>query len=125
MLICKQEEVKRIISILSGGCQPLQSCLTDDKIGMMRALLEVVAGGIVQTSPDVNRYVCCTLLSSTQSREQVVRSALDSLKWLCRQRFVEWNRDTEAYSTLPLGRAAFGSSLSPEESLVRDFLSVP
>ncbi|KAL3675819.1 hypothetical protein R1sor_025767 [Riccia sorocarpa] len=32
--------------------------------------------------------------------------------------FVEWNKDTETYSTTPLGRAAFGSSLTPEESLI-------
>ncbi|CAM6130031.1 unnamed protein product [Calypogeia fissa] len=118
VLLCKPEEVKRMLSVLSEGCQPLQSCLIEEKSGMMRALLEVVAGGIVRTPQDVNRYVRCTFFNSTQLFDQVVKSVMDSLRWLCRKKFVEWTAETQVYSTTPLGRAAFGCSLSPEDSLV-------
>ncbi|KAL2622687.1 hypothetical protein R1flu_002892 [Riccia fluitans] len=118
VLICKPEEVKRMTSVITAGCEPLQSCLTNDKIGMMRALLEVVAGGMVQTPQDVHRYVRCTLFNSTESFDHVVKGVQDALRWLCTKKFVEWNTDTETYSTTPLGRAAFGSSLTPEESLI-------
>lgn len=96
----------------------MQSCLADDMNGMMRALLEVVAGGIVKTAVDVKRYVRCTLLNATQPFEEVVKSAQDSLRWLCHQHLLEWNSTSEIYTPTPLGRAAFSSSLSPEESLV-------
>ncbi|KAJ6373044.1 hypothetical protein OIU76_027389 [Salix suchowensis] len=84
VLICKPEELKRIMGLLNESCPPLQSCLSEDKNGMTHAILEVVAGGIVQTANDIHRYV----------------------------------RYTKLYGTTPLGRAAFGSSLCPEESLI-------
>ncbi|KAH7283331.1 hypothetical protein KP509_34G001800 [Ceratopteris richardii] len=118
ILICKPEELKRMCSLINEECQPLLSCLADDKNGMTRAILEVVAGGIVQSAADVERYVKCTLLNSTESFEEVVKSAQDSLRWLCRNKFLEWDQNTKLYNSTPLGKAAFGSSLSPEESLI-------
>ncbi|XP_022856955.1 helicase and polymerase-containing protein TEBICHI-like isoform X2 [Olea europaea var. sylvestris] len=118
VLICKPEEVKRIFALLNDGCPPLHSCLSDDKNGMTHAILEVVAGGIVQSASDINRYVRCTLLNSTKPFEDVVKSAQDSLRWLCHKKFLEWSEETKLYTTTPLGRASFGSSLSPEESLI-------
>ncbi|XP_050938206.1 helicase and polymerase-containing protein TEBICHI isoform X2 [Cucumis melo] len=118
VLICRPEEVKRINELLNESCPPLQSCLSEDKNGMTHAILEVVAGGIVQTATDIHRYVRCTLLNSTKPFQDVVKSAQESLRWLCHRKFLEWNGDTKLYSTTPLGRASFGSSLSPEESLI-------
>ncbi|XP_050213511.1 helicase and polymerase-containing protein TEBICHI isoform X2 [Mercurialis annua] len=118
ILICKPDELKRIIGLLNENCPPLQSCLSEDKNGMTHAILEVVAGGIVQTADDIHRYVRCTLLNSTKPFTDVVKSAQDSLRWLCHRKFLEWSDDTKLYSSTPLGRAAFGSSLCPEESLI-------
>ncbi|MCD9558469.1 hypothetical protein HAX54_015855 [Datura stramonium] len=118
VLICKPEEVKRIMTLVNESCPPLHSCLSEDKNGMIHAILEVVAGGIVQTASDINRYVRCTLLNSTKPFDDVVKSAQDSLHWLCHKKFLEWSEDTKLYTVTPLGRASFGSSLSPEESLV-------
>lgn len=106
--------------MLNDDCPPLQSCLSEDKNGMTHAILEVVAGGIVQTASDIHRYVRCTLLNSTKPFQDVVKSAQDSLRWLCHRKLLEWNEETKLYSTTPLGRAAFGSSLCPEESLVQN-----
>ena len=106
------------MEMMKQDCKALESCLADDKNGMVRALLEVVAGGIVQSAADVQRYVRCTLLNATQPFEEVVKSAQDSLRWLCYKHFLEWDASAEIYMTTSLGRAAFSSSLSPEESLV-------
>ncbi|KAF3446459.1 hypothetical protein FNV43_RR11638 [Rhamnella rubrinervis] len=118
VLICKPEEIKRIVGLLNESCPSLRSCLSEDMNGMTHAILEVVAGGIVQTANDIHRYVKCTLLNSTKPFQDVVKSAQESLRWLCLRKFLEWNENTKLYSTTPLGRAAFGSSLSPEESLI-------
>ncbi|XP_028094600.1 helicase and polymerase-containing protein TEBICHI-like isoform X2 [Camellia sinensis] len=118
VLLCKPEDVKRIMGILNDSCPPLHSCLSEDKNGMTHAILEVVASGIVQTANDIHRYVRCTLLNSTKPFEDVAKSAQDSLRWLCHRKFIEWSEDTKLYSTTPLGRASFGSSLCPEESLI-------
>ncbi|CAH2077166.1 unnamed protein product [Thlaspi arvense] len=118
VLICKPGELKRIKALLNESCPPLQSCLSEDKNGMTHAILEVVAGGIVQTAKDIHRYVRCTLLNSTKPFQDVVKSAQDSLRWLCHRKFLEWNEETKLYTTTPLGRGSFGSSLCPEESLI-------
>ncbi|KAF5955661.1 hypothetical protein HYC85_008517 [Camellia sinensis] len=118
VLLCKPEDVKRIMGILNDSCPPLHSCLSEDKNGMTHAILEVVASGIVQTANDIHRYVRCTLLNSIKPFEDVVKSAQDSLRWLCHRKFIEWSEDTKLYSTTPLGRASFGNSLCPEESLI-------
>ncbi|EOA15743.1 hypothetical protein CARUB_v10006788mg [Capsella rubella] len=118
VLICKPREVKRIMALLNETCPPLQSCLSEDKNGMTHAILEVVAGGIVQSAKDIHRYVRCTLLNSTKPFQDVVKSAQDSLRWLCHRKFLEWNEETKLYTTTPLGRGSFGSSLCPEESLI-------
>ncbi|KAG8375552.1 hypothetical protein BUALT_Bualt10G0111900 [Buddleja alternifolia] len=118
VLICRPEETKKILTLLNEGCPPLYSCLSEDRNGMTHAILEVVSGGIVQTASDIHRYVRCTLLNSTKPFEDVVKSAQDSLRWLCHKKFLEWNEETKLYTTTPLGRASFGSSLCPEESLI-------
>ncbi|CDY23339.1 BnaA08g12070D [Brassica napus] len=118
VLICKPGELKRIMALLNESCPPLESCLSEDKNGMTHAILEVVAGGIVQTAKDIHRYVRCTLLNSTKPFQDVVKSAQDSLRWLCHRKFLEWNEETKLYTTTPLGRGSFGSSLCPEESLI-------
>ncbi|KAI4316161.1 hypothetical protein L6164_024167 [Bauhinia variegata] len=118
VLICKPEEIKKVLRLLNESCPPLHSCLSEDINGMTHAILEVVAGGIVQTADDIHRYVRCTLLNSTKPFQDVVKSAQESLRWLCQRKFLEWNEDSKLYSTTPLGRAAFGSSLCPEESLI-------
>ncbi|KAF5948402.1 hypothetical protein HYC85_014359 [Camellia sinensis] len=105
VLLCKPEDAKRIMGILNDSCPPLHSCLSEDKNG-------------IQTANDIHRYVRCTLLNSTKPFEDVVKSAQDSLRWLCHRKFIEWSEDTKLYSTTPLGRASFGSSLCPEESLI-------
>lgn len=112
------------MGILNDSCLPLRSCLSEDMNGMTRAILEVVAGGIVQTAKDIHRYVRCTLLNSTKPFQDVVKSAQESLRWLCHRKFLDWNDDTKLYNTTPLGRAAFGSSLCPKESLVYFFISL-
>ncbi|KAI3468240.1 hypothetical protein Pfo_024903 [Paulownia fortunei] len=118
VIICKPEETKKILALLNDSCPPLYSCLSEDRNGMTHAILEVVAGGIVQTASDIHRYVRCTLLNSTKPFEDVVKSAQDSLRWLCHKKFLEWSEETKLYTTTPLGRASFGSSLCPEESLI-------
>ncbi|KAL0330755.1 UNVERIFIED_CONTAM: Helicase and polymerase-containing protein TEBICHI [Sesamum angustifolium] len=70
--------------------------------GMTHAILEVVAGGIVQTASDIHRYVRCTLLNSTKPFDDVVKSAQDALRWLCHKKFLEWSEETKLYTSTPL-----------------------
>jgi hypothetical protein len=46
---------------------PISSCLVEDRRGMKRAMLEVVAAGVVATSDDVERYLKCRCCINGQS----------------------------------------------------------
>lgn len=68
---------------------PISSCLVEERRGMKRAMLEVVAAGVVATSDDVERYLKCSLLAATQDFQQVAAaSTLEALKWLCKSGFL-------------------------------------
>lgn len=47
----------------------VSSCLSKDRKGMMRSMLEAVAGGDVTRISDIQRYIKCTLLAATNGAE--------------------------------------------------------
>eukprot|EP00850_Spirogloea_muscicola_P005539 SM000025S08434 [mRNA] locus=s25:718080:729951:- [translate_table: standard] len=118
IVMCKPGDIERVERLLNGDCKPLQSCLSEEKNGLTRALLEVVAGSSVLTPADVQRFVRCTLLHITSSVEEVYASARAALKWLCHRELIRWDTVKAEYDATPLGRAVFGSSLPPDEALV-------
>eukprot|EP00850_Spirogloea_muscicola_P023061 SM000326S12429 [mRNA] locus=s326:82656:94371:+ [translate_table: standard] len=118
IVMCKPGDITRVEQLLNGNCNPLQSCLSEEKNGLTRALLEVVAGSSVLTPADVQRFVRCTLLHITSSAEEVYASARAALKWLCHRELIRWDTVKAEYDATPLGRAVYGSSLPPDEALV-------
>ena len=118
VLICPPGKEKEMVKLLSSECAPLRSCLAADAHGCKRALLEAVASGAVQSTGDVRRYMRCTLLSAiAEADKEANEAAVDALRWLCQRQFVQWDNATRLYSSTPLGRATFGSSLTPQEAL--------
>ena len=51
--------------------QPVASCLSADKRGMDRIMLEVVVSGLVVTPADIHQFVTCTLLSAANDPRYV------------------------------------------------------
>lgn len=49
---------------------------------MRRAVLDVVASGVVQSPRDVERYVRCTLLCTTRGFSAVASATREALNWL-------------------------------------------
>lgn len=109
--------------------QPHQvsSCLSADKRGMQRLMLEVVASGCVCTPDDVKRLIECTLLSAEHSQgaqwqENVAQGCIHGLKVLGSEGFLTWQPAADAcrggYRPLKLGLAAVAASLSPEAALL-------
>lgn len=50
---------------MQADANPIQSCLSEENIGMSRAVMEAVATGTVVSALDVKRFVSCTLLAAT------------------------------------------------------------
>lgn len=108
---------------------PVSSCLSADKRGMQRLMLEVVASGCVRSPADVKRLIECTLLSAEHSQgsqwqENVAQGCIQGLKVLGSQGFLAWEPAPDGsdggggYRPLPLGLAAVAASLAPEAALM-------
>lgn len=116
LLAVRDAPAPRLRKLLSSDPEPIESCLREDRRGMKRAMIEVVASGAVRQPADVERYIRCTLLAATISYDVVVQTTKEALQWLGHrdQGFIFWDSTTGTYQPSPLGRAAVASGLPPE-----------
>ncbi|XP_053561115.1 DNA polymerase theta [Bombina bombina] len=134
ILVCKNTERSKGISLLQGSLKPVHSCLLrKEGMGvtgsMIRAILEIIVGGVADTPEDVRIYASCTLLAATmksegsQDSEQEGGAIEACVEWLLKNEFIhilEEDRDgtkVEVYRPTKLGSATLSSSLSPCEAL--------
>lgn len=121
-------DVIHVLTVCTNCVQPkpVSSCLSADKRGMQRLMLEVVASGCVRSPADVKRLIESTLLSAEHSQgsqwqENVAQGCIAGLKVLGSQGFLAWQQAPDGseggYRPLKLGLAAVAASLSPEAAL--------
>ncbi|KAG1658665.1 hypothetical protein FOA52_007871 [Chlamydomonas sp. UWO 241] len=127
VLLGREGNKERLANELMGECQiPIDSCLTQEKKGMRRAMLEVVVTGAVSTPSDISRYIQCTLLCATNKdsfQDVVANQTKDALKWLATEGFITWSASlTEpgkgSFLPNPLGKATLASGMAPEDALM-------
>ncbi|XP_018429530.1 PREDICTED: DNA polymerase theta-like, partial [Nanorana parkeri] len=134
ILVCKPSERAKGISLLQGSLKPVRSCLMRKEGAgvtgsMIRAILEIIVGGVADTPEDVRTYASCTLLASSMREEHEDPREADSgaieacVDWLLRNEFVQVLEEEQAgdkgevYRPTKLGAATFSSSLSPSEAV--------
>jgi DNA polymerase theta len=96
LVVLQKSTEKRLAALMHAEPAPVESCLTLEKCGMKRAMLEVVASGAVLSPSDVDRYIKCTLLAATSESEVVVHATKEALKWLGdkERQFIYWDKKT-------------------------------
>ncbi|XP_061535067.1 DNA polymerase theta isoform X1 [Phycodurus eques] len=132
VLVCKEAERQKGISLLTGELRPIGSCLVRREgegvtAGMLRAILEIIAGGVAGTPQDVRSYASCSLLaagakwdSKGESTEERNEGAIEAcVEWLMDNEFIRVQKDGQEaqYCPTQLGAATLSSSLSPPEAL--------
>uniref|UniRef100_UPI003AAA2B9C DNA polymerase theta n=1 Tax=Centroberyx gerrardi TaxID=166262 RepID=UPI003AAA2B9C len=139
VLVCKEAERQKGISLLQGALQPISSCLVKREgegvtTSMLRAILEIIVGGVASTPQDVRLYASCTLLATsmkcdhspskggvkTGSDAETNKGAIEAcVEWLMENEFISIQKDgqEERYCPTHLGAATLSSSLSPPEAL--------
>lgn len=105
LLALKDTPLSRLETLMRAAPAPIESCLTEDKRGMKRAMLEVVASGAVAAPVDVERYIQCTLLAATSEYKAVVETTKAALTWLGdrSRQFIFWDDKTgrkQSYGSL-------------------------
>uniref|UniRef100_A0A4W6BP16 DNA polymerase theta n=1 Tax=Lates calcarifer TaxID=8187 RepID=A0A4W6BP16_LATCA len=135
VLVCKEAERQKGISLIKGALQPISSCLVRREgegvtTSMLRAILEIIVGGVASTPQDVSLYASCSLLAASmkcdskrKSNEETNKGAIEAcVEWLMENEFISIQKDgqgtaTTRYCPTQLGAATLSSSLSPPEAL--------
>ncbi|KAF7666225.1 hypothetical protein LDENG_00114630 [Lucifuga dentata] len=132
VLVCKEAQRQKGISLLQGTLQPIRSCLVKREgegitTSMLRAILEIIVGGVASTPQDVRSYASCSLLAASmkcnskeESDAQTSKGAIEAcVEWLMENEFISIQKDgqEERYCPTQLGAATLSSSLSPPEAL--------
>ncbi|KAI4832773.1 hypothetical protein KUCAC02_015722 [Chaenocephalus aceratus] len=132
VLVCKEIERQKGITLLTGTLQPISSCLVRREgegvtTSMLRAILEIIVGGVASTPQDVRSYALCSLLAASikcdgikESTEETNTGAIEaSVEWLMENEFISIQKEgqEERYCPTQLGAATLSSSLSPPEAL--------
>ncbi|XP_058886953.1 DNA polymerase theta-like isoform X1 [Acipenser ruthenus] len=152
ILVCKNSERSKGVSLLQGSLKPICSCLIKKEgegvtTSMIRAILEIIVGGVASTPEDVKIYASCTLLAASFSEEDLEQSDSESgesstegpapgakrsvqggaieacVEWLMENEFIQIQEEEkeekkiQLYSPTQLGAATLSSSLSPPDAL--------
>ncbi|XP_077381163.1 DNA polymerase theta isoform X2 [Festucalex cinctus] len=132
VLVCKEAERQKGIGLLTGALQPIRSCLVKREgegvtTSMLRAILEIIVGGVAKTPQDVRLYASCSLLAASmksnskeETKEESNKGAIEAcVEWLMENEFISVQKDgqEEQYCPTQLGAATLSSSLSPTEAL--------
>uniref|UniRef100_A0A8C1QZ25 DNA polymerase theta n=1 Tax=Cyprinus carpio TaxID=7962 RepID=A0A8C1QZ25_CYPCA len=135
VLVCKEAERVKGMSLIQGSLKPISSCLVKREgegvtTSMLRAILEIIVGGVASSPQDVRMYASCTLLAASiaaeQPREEEAetearnKGAIEAcIEWLMDNEFIHIQKegDVERYCPTHLGSATLSSSLSPPEAL--------
>ncbi|KYO22450.1 DNA polymerase theta isoform B [Alligator mississippiensis] len=136
ILVCKPSERSKGIALLQGSLKPVRSCLLRREgegitSSMIRAILEIIVGGVASTPDDVRTYASCTLLvaslkdneqGSEKNEDGVQNGAIEAcVAWLLQNELIQVSGPSdgvkEVYCPTHLGSATLSSSLSPMEAL--------
>ncbi|XP_074070716.1 DNA polymerase theta isoform X2 [Macrotis lagotis] len=141
ILVCKKTEKSKGIALLQGSLKPVCSSLQRRDGGeitasMIRAILEIIVGGVANTPKDVQTYASCTFLAANlkmekqkslkgekQKIQQEQHGAIeDCVMWLLENEFIQISetnvgKKEKVYHPTHLGSATLASSLSPTEAL--------
>ncbi|XP_049641821.1 DNA polymerase theta [Suncus etruscus] len=140
ILVCKNSEKTKGIALVQGSLKPVCSCLRRQEgeevtASMIRAILEIIVGGVASTSQDMQTYASCTFLAVSlkeatrgiqENQDSVQVGAIEAcVMWLLENEFIqitEANDGTEGklvliYHPTHLGSATLSSSLSPTDTL--------
>jgi DNA polymerase theta len=73
-LCCQKKDLEAVAELLEAELPPIDSCLTPEKRGVTRALLEIIGTRMASSRGSVDDYVHASLLWHTMDRELVSKN---------------------------------------------------
>ena len=115
-LCCQKSDIEAVAELLEAELPSIESCLTPEKRGIKRALLEVIATRLALTPEAVDDYVKRTLLYQTMDHSELSAMVSTTTEELLATGLIRMTPDT-AYEATLLGEAIVASSLTPEDGI--------
>ncbi|SLM40041.1 dna-directed dna polymerase [Lasallia pustulata] len=115
-LCCEKKDLEEVAQLLEADLPAVESCLTPQKRGINRALLEVLAIRLATHANAIDDYMSRTLLSHTMDRGILNEMVEKTIQELIDINLVTVN-STGSYEATLLGQAIVFSSLTPEDGI--------
>jgi replicative superfamily II helicase len=115
-LCCQKKDLEAVADLLEAELPPVESCLTPEKRGVKRALLEVIAIRLATTRDSINDYIHRSLLWQTTNHSEVLVMVDVAMEDLITTELIQ---QTEYGNLEPtkLGSAIVAASLTPEDGI--------
>lgn len=116
-LCCQKVELEPVAELLEAELPAVVSCLTPEKRGIKRAVLEVLSTRMMSTYEGLQEYAEHSLLWHTAENHNVVLDMLDmAIASLLQDKLIEVS-EFDTYIPTALGVAIVASGLTPEDGL--------
>lgn len=116
-LCCQKAELEPVAELLEAEMPPVESCLTPEKRGVKRAILEVIGIRMASSRDALDRYVHSSLLWHTTDHDVVVDMVEKALRELLECGLIQTTEYENCLEPTQLGMAVVASGLSPEDGI--------
>ncbi|EXJ85435.1 DNA polymerase theta subunit [Capronia coronata CBS 617.96] len=113
-LCCQKSDLEAVAQLLEAEMPPVESCLTPEKRGVKRALLEVIGVRMASSKSALDHSVCSSLLWHTAEHSVVAEMVDKATKELLESGLIQLADHENCLEPTRLGTAVVASALSPE-----------
>ena len=115
-LCCQKSDLEDVAALLEAQLPPVESCLTLEKRGVKRALLESIATRLVDSEQSIRDYVKRSLLFRTTDTQIVTEMTHSAVQQLLTAQLIA-RSEHDLFESTKLGSAVVASALTPEDGL--------
>lgn len=116
-LCCQKSDLEAVSELLEAEMPPVESCLTPEKRGIKRALLEVIGTRMASSRATLDQYVQSSLLWHTMDHEQVSCMVEMAICELLVDGLIQTGEYKHCLDPTRLGVAIVASGLGPEDGV--------
>lgn len=117
-LCCAKPDLEAVAELLEAEMPPVASCLTAEKRGLRRAVLEVIATRLAKSQYSLEEFVRASLLWQTGDHGQVMGMLNTALLDLLSMKLIQQpSAEDLSYEPTTLGVAIVSSALTPEDGI--------
>ncbi|OAP59495.1 hypothetical protein AYL99_06793 [Fonsecaea erecta] len=116
-LCCQKTDLEAVAELLEAEMPPVESCLTPEKRGFKRALLEVIGTRMASSVTSLNEYVRSSLLWHSIDHSQVAEMVDTAKKALLQDGLLQEGEYDGCLEPTRLGTAVVASGLGPEDGV--------